>query len=228
MESSMQIPDLTLPAVRAVLDRLYAETLRRDPLVRRSAAEAGAADENDIGFYDAMQFAYMPVTPDAGTLLYQLCRAAPGGTVVEYGTSYGISTIHLAAAVRRRGEGRVISTELLATKAAQARHHLAEAGLAAYVEVRVGDALATLAAAPPERIGMLLLDGAKRQYLRLLRQLEPALLPGALIVADNCAMAGAADFVAYVEDSDNGYTATTLYTQAAGAWHPLLVATAPG
>ncbi|HEX8605854.1 MAG TPA: class I SAM-dependent methyltransferase [Pseudoduganella sp.] len=215
----------TAPVVRTVLERLYADTLRRDPVARRLAAGAGTTDESDPAFYHAMQDAYMPVTPDAGLLLYQLCLAAPAGTVVEYGTSYGISTIHLAAAVRRRGAGRVISTELVAAKAAQARHHLAQAQLADLVDVRVGDALATLATDPPHRIGMLLLDGAKRQYLPLLRQLEPHLLPGALIVADNVAMAGAADFVEHVLDSANGYHAATLYTRALGEYHPLLLAT---
>ncbi|GGY06595.1 O-methyltransferase [Pseudoduganella dura] len=141
------------------------------------------------------------------------------------GGRYGISTIHLAAAVRRRGEGRVISTELVARKAARARCHLADAQLADLVDVRVGDALATLAADPPRRMGMVLLDGAKRQYLPLLRQLEPDLLPGALIVADNTAMAGAADFVEYLQGSANGYATSTLYIRALDDYHPLLLAT---
>jgi predicted O-methyltransferase YrrM len=47
----------------------------------------------------------MPVAPDVGRLLYALVRASRPETVVEFGTSFGISTFHLAAAVTDNGRG---------------------------------------------------------------------------------------------------------------------------
>jgi predicted O-methyltransferase YrrM len=48
--------------------------------------------------------------PPGGRLLYTLIRASRPATVVEFGTSFGISTIYLAAAVRDNGTGRVVRT----------------------------------------------------------------------------------------------------------------------
>jgi predicted O-methyltransferase YrrM len=104
---------------------------------------------------------------------------------VEFGTSFGVSTLHLAAALRDNGGGQLISTEFEPAKVAQANANLAEAGLADLVEIRSGDALETLGQGLPERIDLVLLDGAKGLYLKILSLLESRLRPGALIVADN-------------------------------------------
>jgi predicted O-methyltransferase YrrM len=126
--------------------------------------------------------------------------------VVEFGTSFGISTIYLAAAVRDNGAGRVVSTELNAAKVAQARANLAEAGLTDQVTILAGDALETLASlnAPVEFV---LLDGWKGLYLRVLRLLEPRLTPGALVLADDSVSMAAqmADYLVYVRDPGHGY-----------------------
>lgn len=81
---------------------------------------------------------------------------------MEFGTSFGVSTLHLAAALRDNGGGRVISTEFEPTKVARARANLCAAGLHDLVEIRVGDALETLARDLPEEIDLVLLDGAKK------------------------------------------------------------------
>lgn len=60
----------------------------------------------------------MPVSAVGGQLLYNLVRAVRPATVVEFGTSFGISTLYLAAAVRDNGTGRVITTELSKEKVA--------------------------------------------------------------------------------------------------------------
>jgi predicted O-methyltransferase YrrM len=78
---------------------------------------------------DALSDVYMPVTPNAGRLLYALVRAARPATIVEFGMSFGISAIHLAAALRDNGTGRVITTELSSAKVAAAQVNFAEAGL---------------------------------------------------------------------------------------------------
>src|SRR5260370_13510949 len=93
---------------------------------------------------DAFQELYTPVSPEGGRLLYALIRAARPATVAEFGTSFGISTIHLAAAVRDNGTGRVISTALSAAKVAQARATAAEAGLSDWAPGLGDDARETL------------------------------------------------------------------------------------
>lgn len=70
---------------------------------------------------DALSDIYMPVTPEAGRLLYALVRAGRPSTVVEFGMSFGISALHLAAAVKDNGHGRVVTTELSAAKVAAAK-----------------------------------------------------------------------------------------------------------
>jgi predicted O-methyltransferase YrrM len=155
---------------------------------------------------DAYGELYIPVSPEGGRLLYALIRASRPDTVVEFGTSFGISTIHLAAAVRDNGNGRVVSTELNEAKVARARANLAEAGLADLVTILEGDARETLADLPGP-VGFLLLDGWKDLYLPVLRLLEPRLGPGALVVADDTVSMAAqmTDYLSYVRDPARGY-----------------------
>jgi predicted O-methyltransferase YrrM len=199
---------LTAPPVRPVLDRLFQaadhDDARRAALHdRRPEGFAGLSAREQA---DAFAELYIPVSPEGGRLLYTLIRAGRPSTVVEFGTSFGISTIHLAAAVRDNGTGRVVSTELSAAKVARARANLAEAGLADVVTVLEGDALQTLAGLPGP-VGFVLLDGWKNLYLPVLRLLEPGLPPGALVVADDTISMAAqmADYLAYVRDPARGY-----------------------
>src|SRR5437763_6673873 len=106
--------------VASTLDRLYAESKHQMSLLRarrgtfyRPMTTAERAE--------AMSEFYIPVTPEAGRLLYALVSATRPATVVEFGMSFGISAIHLAAAVRDNGTGRVVTTELSATKIAPAK-----------------------------------------------------------------------------------------------------------
>jgi predicted O-methyltransferase YrrM len=118
-------------------------------------------------------------------LLYLLARATRARNIVEFGTSFGISTIHLAAALRENGGGRLISSEFEPTKVVRAREHLVEAGLDDLVEIREGDALQSLSVDLPDGIDLVLLDGAKALYGDVLDLVSDRLRPGALIVADN-------------------------------------------
>jgi predicted O-methyltransferase YrrM len=97
----------------------------------------------------------------------------------------------------------VIGTEFLPAKAARARENIAAAGLADLVEVREGDALETLARDLPASIDLVLLDGAKVLYPRVLALLEPRLASGALVVADNAG--DSPELLARVRDPANGY-----------------------
>ena len=201
---------LVSPEVAGVLDRLFAEAEHGDPLVwEKVKAEeekrGGPVEEADLG--DLLGQAFMPVDRPSGRFLYNLARAQGSRTVVEFGMSFGISTIHLAAAVRDNGSGRLITTELDTGKVRRASEHLAEAGLLGVVEIRHGDALETLRDLEGP-IDLVFLDGWKVLYLPVLQLLEPKLRPGAAVVADDLVLfpEELASYLEYVRDPAHGYT----------------------
>ncbi|MEY2934383.1 MAG: hypothetical protein RL033_5132, partial [Pseudomonadota bacterium] len=182
---------LTSPPVSSLLARLFAESKLADQgfLARLSPEERvtllASAKTDYRGLYARARDMFLAVSPQTGLLLYMLARASNARQIVEFGTSFGVSTLHLAAAVQDNGGGRIIGTEFEAQKAARARQHLQEAGLEGLVEIREGDALQTLAHDLPARIDLVLLDGAKVLYPQVLALVEPFLAPGALLIADN-------------------------------------------
>jgi predicted O-methyltransferase YrrM len=207
---------LDQPTVTSLLDHLYDDAARVDaPIlarVRALPAEERAAIMPDYKrAFSEMKEAYLPIARAAGELLYVLARAKGARRIVEFGTSFGISTVFLASALRDAGGGHLVTTELEPTKAARARANVERAGLSDLVEVRVGDALETLRdlAGP---IDFVYLDGAKSLYRPVLGILEPRLAPGALVTADNVlGMAEeAASFTSYVRDARHGYVACTV------------------
>ncbi|HEX4256343.1 MAG TPA: class I SAM-dependent methyltransferase, partial [Streptosporangiaceae bacterium] len=192
---------LTTQPAKDVLSRLFAAAETQE------AQEEPAAPTHELTAQeraDHLQDVYMPVSRDGGQLLYALTRAARPQTVVEFGTSFGISTIFLAAAVIDNGAGRVVSTELSRAKVDRARANLTAAGVDGAVTVLTGDAQQTLADVPGP-IGLVLLDGWKDRYLPVLRLLEPRLAPGALVVADDSTFPSVAGYLAYVRDPAHGY-----------------------
>lgn len=156
-----------------------------------------------LALYARLKDVWLPVSRETGHLLYMLARTRRARAIVEFGTSFGISTLHLAAALRDNGGGRLISSEFEPSKVARARAHLVAGGVEDLVEIREGDALLTLREDLPERIDLLLLDGAKPLYNDVLDLVEDRLAPGALIVADNADHAPA--YLARVRAADAGY-----------------------
>lgn len=138
-----------------------------------------------LALYGHLKELPLPVSRETGALLYMLARSTRARHIVEFGTSFGISTLHLAAALRDNGGGRLITTEFEPSKVARARSHLQAGEVLDLVEIREGDALKTLATDLPDEIDLVLLDGAKALYPEILALLEPRLMPGALVVADN-------------------------------------------
>jgi predicted O-methyltransferase YrrM len=196
---------LASPQVTSVLDRLFAAADHDDDHVPALPDGLGAWSQAPAAQRaDALQDCYIPISAEAGKLLYNLVRSARPDTVVEFGTSFGISTIYLAAAVRDNRAGRVFGTELSARKVDAARANLAEAGLADAVTILPGDALETLAGVPGP-IGLVLLDGWKDLCLPVLRLLEPKLVPGAIVAADDVTHASLAEYLDYVRDPAHGY-----------------------
>jgi len=198
--------------VAGVLKRLFAAADENDEKVLAPIRTGpGGRPANDTLVQETLGKAFIPVSPAGGRLLYTLARAQNSQSIVEFGTSFGISTIHLAAAARDNKAKRFISTEKHPGKVQQARKHLAEAGLAEYVEIREGDALETLAKFDGE-IDFLFLDGWKDLYLSVLKMLEPRLRPGSLVIADDLNVFPEAlkPFLDYIRDPKNGYTSVEI------------------
>lgn len=150
---------------------------------------------------------YLSVSPGFGKFLYMCARTRNARHIVEFGTSFGISAIYLACALRDGGGGRLTGTELEETKAASARQSIAAAGLADLVEIRTGDALETLKDGTGGDIDMVHLDGAFHLYLPVLKLLEPHLKEGALVIGENSVEPG---YLEHVRNPENGYLSVAL------------------
>jgi predicted O-methyltransferase YrrM len=177
---------LHLPAVAAVLARLRAQADTQDaPAKARVAARERELGRKIYGRERADAYGVTPlaISAEVGRLLYVLAVARRPQTIVEFGASLGYSTIHLAAALRDTGGERVITTELSAAKAGAAAVNIADAGVDDLVELRVGDALHTLAGLD-DAVDFLFLDGSNDLYRGVLELVAPRLAPGALVVAD--------------------------------------------
>jgi predicted O-methyltransferase YrrM len=202
---------LTTTPLAPLLDRLFDEAD-----AAAAETEAAVADLSDDvrarlmrsktdyrDLYGRLKNAPLAISRETGTLLYMLARSAHAQTIVEFGTSFGISTLHLAAALKDNGGGRLITSEFEPSKVERARANLKAGGLIELVEIREGDALQTLNAGLPDTIDLLLLDGAKALYPEILSLVESRLRPGALIVADNAD--DSPDYLARIRAPASGY-----------------------
>lgn len=195
---------LISPPVQSALTRMFAAADRDDDNVPALPRGRMGPDVPPLERAETLQDVYLPISAEAGNLLYTLVRAIRPETVVEFGTSFGISTIYLAAAVTDNGVGHVVTTELSSRKVEAAQANLRQAGVSGAVTVLAGDARETLAGLPGP-VGLVLLDGWKDLCLPVLRLLEPVLAPGALVAADDNNHASLADYLGYVRDPANGY-----------------------
>lgn len=123
------------------------------------------------------------IGPETGRLVSILVRGAGARSIVELGTSFGYSTVWLAAAARATG-GRVVSIDLARHKQDYARTMLERAGLAEHVDWRTGDALEILKTLDGP-LDFVLVDLWKDLYIPCFDLIAPKLSAGAILVADN-------------------------------------------
>jgi predicted O-methyltransferase YrrM len=162
-----------MPLVDPVIERVLADFERRaEDEQRRTFTPATNLDE-----------LLLSVGRDVGMLLYLLSTGAQARRILELGTSYGYSTVWLAAAARATG-GKVTSLELKEFKIDHARQALTRAGLSTRVEFHAGDCLDTLKSLPGP-FDFVLLDVWKDLYLPCFELVHPKLAPGGVIIADN-------------------------------------------
>jgi predicted O-methyltransferase YrrM len=140
-----------------------------------------------------------------------MCRSLGAKRVVEAGTSFGVSTLYLAAAVKANGGGVVIGTEYEPKKAAAARALFAEAGLSDVIELREGDLRETLRD-PGGKVDFMLVDIWVAMARPALELVSPFLRPGAAVVCDNTGQFAEAyaDYFAFIRDPANRFATQTL------------------
>jgi predicted O-methyltransferase YrrM len=181
------------PKLEALLDRLHAES---DAQVDETNAYfAKRAKENTLDnkdFYDDEMHHFLSdklvaLDRDKAEFCYQLCCSLRATRVVEAGTSFGVSTIYLAAAVRDNQveNGVVIGTEYEPKKVEIARANFREAGLSELIELREGDLRQTLQDVGGP-VDFMLVD-IWEVALPALERVSPSLRPGAIVVCDNTA-----------------------------------------
>jgi predicted O-methyltransferase YrrM len=209
------------PRLEALLDRLHTQSAAQNEAVMTyfmTRAGEGTLDWNrfDDDMHRFMSDKLIALDRAKAELCYQLCRALRAKRVVEAGTSFGISTLYLAAAVRdtlRRdgGTGVVIGTEHEPEKAKTARAHFAEAGLADLIDLREGDLRETLrdVGGPAD---FMLIDIWTPMARPALELVAPALRPGAIVVCDNTTQFRDAyrDYFEFINDRTNGFRTVTL------------------
>lgn len=199
---------LTTEPLATLIERLYTQaSAATSPALENFSGEERErlmhSKTDYLKFYGMLKDLWLPVSRDTGKLLYMLVRSTKAKAIVEFGTSFGLSTLHLAAALRDNGGGVLIGSEFEPSKIALAREHFVEGGVSDLVDIREGDALVTLASDLPGTVDLLLLDGAKALYGDVLSLVEKHLRPGALVVADNTDYCP--EYLAYVRSSENGY-----------------------
>lgn len=203
------------PALEALLEGLHARSRAEEPALAdyfRGRLMDGTLKSLD---FDAPAERFMgdklvALDPDKARLCHMLCRSLRARRVVEAGTSFGVSTLYLAAAVREEG-GVVIATEHEPEKAKAARANFEAAGLAGHIDLRVGDLRETLKVIEGP-VDFALIDIWTPMARPALERVHPHLRKGALVVADNTeSFAEAyADYFAFLADPKNGMATLTL------------------
>ena len=135
--------------------------MKASPRNQKPASAQRAAEErvtplktrsNYRQFYGFAKNAHLAISRETGLLLYMPVRSTGARAIVDFGTSFGISSLHLAAALRDNGGGHLITTEFEPFKVVRARENFVAGGLSDLIEIREGDALETLGRDLPDHI----------------------------------------------------------------------------
>jgi predicted O-methyltransferase YrrM len=225
------------PMLERLLATLHARSDAQVPemdryYTQRSNAASPSPAQADSLLKDFRRDKLVALDQDKAQFCYLLCRANNARRIVEAGTSYGVSTLYLAAAVRDNiratggdniraaggdniravaGDGIVIGTEYEPEKASAARAHFAQAGLSDLIDLREGDLRETLRRIDGP-VDFMLVDIWTPMARPALELVAPHLRPGAIVICDNTAQHrdAYADYFAFLEDPANGFRTMTL------------------
>ncbi|CAK7212843.1 hypothetical protein SCUCBS95973_001598 [Sporothrix curviconia] len=177
-----------------------------------------------VPFDTFMQDKFIALEEDKCLFVYSLLRSTNATTIVEAGTSYGVSTIYLALAAAANAaaagassssgkKARVVATEHEPTKATQARAYWDECGPAVsdVIDLRVGDLRETLKT-DLENVDFLLLDIWTPMALPTLKVVHPKMRRGAVVITDNTQSAAKPyrELLTYLRDPANGFVNVVL------------------
>ncbi|OQE45981.1 hypothetical protein PENCOP_c001G02277 [Penicillium coprophilum] len=204
------------PEILTLLKDLHTKSLTQESTVDWKSLPEQCSTEFDSIMLDK----FIALDQDKCELVYHLLRSTNAKTVVEAGTSFGVSTIYLALAVAENAKRvgatskpRVIATEKEESKAKLARAHWASAGkdVEDVIDLRVGDLRETLTS-DLGTVDFLLLDIWTPLALPALKLVQPHLRPGAVIVADNTVKAGDRyqELFTYVDAKGSGFRRVTM------------------
>jgi predicted O-methyltransferase YrrM len=204
------------PKLDALLDALHAQSEGQGEAInayfRRRIQEGTLSwDGFDADTTSFFRDKLVALEKDKAEYCYALCRAINAKRIVECGTSHGVSTIYLAAAIRDNGGKEVIATEWEADKAAIARRNWDAAGLAHHIDLRQGDLAETLKTIDGP-VDFVLLDIWTEAVIPAIRNIAPHLHTGSIIIADNTTSSrrGYKAYFDYIADPANGLRTMTL------------------
>ncbi|MCG4258483.1 O-methyltransferase [Acetobacter senegalensis] len=172
--------------ISAVLDRYHA---------RMHEERAGPRTEAPGGRDGGQDQRMRAIGPETGQILNILARSLEKPTILELGTSFGYSGIWLADAARASG-GRLITMELHEYKSAYAKKMAEQAGLAGWIDFRIGDAVQMIRELSG-KVDFVFVDLWKDLYVPCLEAFYPYLNEGAIVVADNMIRPGTEDVKRY-------------------------------
>jgi predicted O-methyltransferase YrrM len=204
------------PKLECLLDELHARSEAQAAAMQRfeaettGAAQPPARDEVKAFLRDKL----VALDRNKAQLCYQLCRASDARRIVEIGTSYGVSTLYLAAAVRDNvaatgGNGVVIGTEYEPDKARASRANFDRAGLRRFIDLREGNLRETLRQIEGP-VDFMLMDIWVNMVRPALELVMPHLRRGAIVICDNTERyrEGYADYFAFI--ASHGFRTMTL------------------
>ncbi|KAJ5647094.1 hypothetical protein N7490_003466 [Penicillium lividum] len=207
-------PLTATPHLLTFLKDLHSQSLTQESKIEWTSLPGQTTNEFD----NIMRDKFIALDQDKCELIYHILRSINATTIVEAGTSFGVSTIYLALAAaqnaaRSSSGGIVIATEKEVSKAAEARKNWEKAGeeIQGVIDLRVGDLRETLGK-DLGTVDFMLLDIWTPLALPALKLVEPHFRPGAMIIADNTlkANAGYEELFAYVDAPDSRFRRVTM------------------
>jgi predicted O-methyltransferase YrrM len=166
-------------------------------------------DEARRTFVESFDRIGLNSAPGDAAMLRILVQCSGAQRGVEVGTATGYGAVLMGLGFERTG-GKLITVDIDPKMVQTARKNLAKVGLEDVVTVVEGDALEVLPKLEG-RFDFVYIDAVKSDYLKYFKALEPKLVPGAVIVADNVIRSGRymPDFFEAINGSPN-YISNTI------------------
>lgn len=182
--------------INVILNQLFNDSKNDHFKIMKGLAKSAFRSIQPIDFKDV----YLSISKEQGKELVALIKEKNLKNIVEFGTSFGISTLFLAQGILET-KGKIITTELIESKAKRATDNFKNAGVLNLVDVRIGNAMETLKG-HDEAIDLLFLDGWKDLYLPLFNMLASNFNKQTIIYVDNANMAASKAFLKVIAETE--------------------------